>query len=84
VACLDDQIVGYSRSLYDFSFYIFVCDLLVRKSMRGQGLGIRLMQCLFNDYPELEVYVMSDVDEYYIKQGCQREGSVFKVPRERS
>lgn len=81
VACQDGQIVGYSRSLGDFSFYIYVCDLLVRKSSRGQGLGLRLMQCLYEDYPKHVVYVMSDVDEYYLKQGCLREGSVFEVPR---
>lgn len=37
------------------------------------------MNCVTQQYPEQTVYVMSDVDDYYIKQGFRREGSVFEV-----
>ncbi len=79
VAVDNDILCGYSRSLDDCGFYIYVCDLLVRKEARGQEIGRRLMECLYRDYPNQVVYVMSDVDPYYQKLGYHREGSVFEV-----
>ncbi len=46
---------------------------------RGRSLGRRLMERIYDDYPNQIVYVMSDVDEYYKKKGYRREGSVFEV-----
>jgi len=78
--CYDgDLLCGYSRSLNDCGFYIYVCDLLVRSSHRGQNIGRQLMECLCEAYPDQTVFVMSDVDQYYQKQGYKREGSVFEV-----
>lgn len=79
VALEDGALCGYSRSLDDHGFYIYVCDLLVRPSSRGRHTGRRLMECLYRDYPGRVVYVMSDVDGYYSKLGYRREGSVFEV-----
>jgi len=39
------------------------------------------MECISKDYPDQNVYVMSDVDEYYEKQGFRREGSIFEVKK---
>jgi hypothetical protein len=39
------------------------------------------MQCIYKDYPDRIVYVMSDLDGYYEKQGFVREGSVFEVTK---
>jgi ribosomal protein S18 acetylase RimI-like enzyme len=79
VAYEGNEICGYSRSLDDCGFYIYICDLLVKPTFRGRGLGRKLMECLCRDFPDQVVYVMSDVDEYYIKQGFKKEGSVFEV-----
>jgi len=81
VAYEGDVLCGYSRSMDDCGFYIYVCDLLVRPDYRGQNLGRRLMECIYNDYPDQTVFVMSDVDEYYNKIGYRREGSIFEVVR---
>jgi hypothetical protein len=41
------------------------------------------MEQVCKEYPEQTVYVMSDVDPYYEKQGYQKEGTIFIVtPRE--
>lgn len=78
--CYDDDVLcGYSRSLDDCGFYVYVCDLLVKPGYRGRSLGRQLMECIYTEYPGQTVYVMSDVDEYYVKQGYHREGSVFEV-----
>lgn len=74
-----DILCGYSRSLDDCGFYIYVCDLLVMKEQRGKGIGRELMECIYKDYPDQIVFVMSDVDEYYKKLGYRREGSVYQV-----
>ena len=56
-------------------------DLLVNKSWRGFSIGKELMECIVTDYPDIDVLVMSDVDEYYEKIGYEKEGSIFKVKR---
>lgn len=81
VACQDDILCGYSRSLNDFGEYIYVCDLLVMPAYRGKEIGRKLMECIYKDYPDQVVYVMSDVDGYYEKVGYKRIGSIFEVPR---
>jgi len=76
-----DVLCGYSRSIDDCGFYIYVCDLLVMPEHRGKSIGRRLMEYIYEDYPDRIVYVMSGVDGYYEKQGYMREGSIFQVPR---
>ena len=76
LAMKGDEICGYSRSMKD-ALYIYVCDLLVIEAHRGHGLGERLMQCVQDEYPELELYIMSGSDGYYNKLGCVREGSIY-------
>ena len=79
VAYEGDRLCGYSRSIDDCGFYIYVCDLLVMPLYRGRKIGRELMECIYADYPNHIVYVMSDVDKYYKKQGYKREGSVYEV-----
>lgn len=80
VAYEKEQLCGYSRSINDNDYYIYVCDLLVTPKYRGKSIGRSLMECIYNDYADVfSVLVMSDVDEYYRKQEYKREGSIFKV-----
>ena len=81
VAYEGDCLCGYSRSINDSGFYVYVCDLLVMPKYRGRKVGRKLMECLYSAYPNQIVYVMSDVDEYYKKQGFRREGSVYEVTK---
>ena len=81
VAYEGNVLCGYSRSFNDCGFYIYVCDLLVTAKHRGKNIGRKLMECICDDYPNQIVYVMSGVDEYYSKQGYEREGSIFQVSR---
>ena len=80
VAYLDGRICGYSRSINDVGFYIWVIDLLVHKEYRGHSIGRKLLECIAADYPDQDVFVMSDVDEYYEKLGYSKEGTIFKLP----
>ena len=82
VAYEGDRLCGYSRSIDDCGFYVYVCDLLVMSLYRGRKIGRKLMECIYTDNPNHIVYVMSDVDKYYKKQGYKREGSVYEVTKE--
>ncbi len=79
VAYIDNELCGYSRSIDDFGLYIWVIDLLVDKEYRGNSIGQKLMECILTDYPNQDVFVMSDVDGYYTKLGYKKEGSIFKI-----
>ena len=81
VAFEGGRVCGYSRSIDDCGFYIYVCDLLVMPMYRGRKIGRKLMECIYTDYPNHIVYVMSDVDEYYKKQGYKYEGSIYEVTK---
>ena len=84
VAYENEELCGYSRSMNDNDYYIYVCDLLVTPKHRGKNIGRELMECIYKDYPNImAVFVMSDVDEYYKKQGYKVEGSVFEVVKNR-
>lgn len=79
VAIIGDELCGYSRSLNDPGYYVWVVDLLVHKNRRGHAIGKQLMDCVRHDFPDQEILVMSDVDPYYEKLGYKKEGSVFTV-----
>lgn len=80
VAYEDNVLCGYSRSLDDCGFYLYVCDLLVMPAYRGKDIGRNLMEYLYKDYPDRVVYVMSGVDGYYEKVKYERVGSIYEVP----
>jgi len=76
----DDILCGFIRAKDDDGFGVYIYDLLVRKPSRGQNLGRALIDEVCKAYPRDTVYVMSDVDPYYAKQGItHREGSVLTV-----
>ena len=79
VAYEGNELCGYARCRDDDGFGVYVYDLLVKKSYRGNSIGRMLMERVCTDFPNATVYVMSDVDGYYNKQGYCREGSIFKV-----
>ena len=80
VAYEEDVLCGFSRSIDDFGFDMYVFDLLVDPRYRGKGIGRKLVECLYEDYPDRVVYVMSDEDGYYKKVNYKRIGSIFEVP----
>jgi len=77
VVVVDNIIRGFVRCIG--SFTIYVDDLLVDKAYRGREFGRLLMEAVCKEFPEKEVYVMSDVDEYYSKVGYEKAGSLFAV-----
>lgn len=79
VLCDDVKLIGYARVREDDGYGVYVYDLLVSAKERGQRYGHLLMMFIKSQFPQQPVYVMSDVDPYYQKQGYQRIGSIFEV-----
>lgn len=79
VAYKNDTLCGFVRCRDDNGFGIYIYDLLVRRTYRGHDIGRKLIEYVCNKHPLDTVYVMSDVDDYYRKQGYRREGSIFHV-----
>ena len=75
------EICGFSRSVFDNALTIMVMDLLVTPKYRGNKIGIQLMKCIYDDHPDIRVFVTTDIDEYYLKGGCIKAGSCFEVPK---
>lgn len=84
VACSQNNLCGYSRSIDDNGFYIYVCDLLVKPAFRGMQIGKMLMEHIYSDFPDRIVYVLSGVDAYYRKLHYPVEGTVFQVTKQAS
>jgi len=74
-----NEIIAFIRCKEDNGFGIYVYDLLVRQDKRENKLGQFLIEKVKNDYPEQSIHIMSDVDEYYIKCGYKKIGSIFEV-----
>jgi len=79
VAYENEELCGYVRCVADGHLSVWVVDLLVAPKFRGKDIGRKLMACVCENYPNHKVYVMSDVDEYYKKQGYEKIGSIFQV-----
>lgn len=78
VCTSNGEVCGYLRAMVD-SFGIYVSELYVAPRHRNRGYGSELLSELKQAYPEQDVYVLSDEDQYYEKLGCRRVGSVFQL-----
>jgi len=75
----EDILCGFARCRDDDGFGVYIYDLLVDRNYRRKGYGSLLMAQACKDFPDSPVYVMSDIDPYYEKQGYKREGTIFRV-----
>lgn len=79
VATSGGQICGFIRALSDFGHLTWIVELLVGKPFRGMNIGRSLTSEVVESGKGQEVYVMSDADGYYEKQGYQQIGSIFRL-----
>jgi len=79
VAYENNVLCGYIRCRNDDGFGIYIYDLLVKKEFRGNNIAKKLIEKICTEYEGSTVYVMSDADGYYKKQGYLNIGSVFQI-----
>jgi ribosomal protein S18 acetylase RimI-like enzyme len=79
LAFANNNVVGFIRARNDANVMVVVHDLLVDKRYRGHSIGRKLSSSLSKQFPGVGLYVMSDEDGYYEKQGYERVGSVFRL-----
>ncbi|WP_265456971.1 GNAT family N-acetyltransferase [Enterococcus sp. HY326] len=76
---IDGQINGYIRCKNDDGFGVYVLDLLVDQRFRGRQIGRQLIEQVQQLHPNDPLYITSDADGYYQKQGYQVVGTIFEV-----
>jgi len=67
VAEQDGRLVGCLRALTDCAVTLYICELLVEKNMRGNGIGEKLMDHVHSLYPKtrMELLASSTSRTYY-------------------
>ena len=82
VAYHEMEFCGYARAIMDGGLAIYISELYVVPKWRNQKVGQFLIEQFNNEFPDLDIYALSDEDEYYEKKGYKKLGSVFKIDQD--
>lgn len=71
IATDGEGIVGFLRGLTDSNVTLYICELLIKESHRGRGIGEQLVRVAHECYPStrVEMLATSDSQGYYEKRG---------------
>ena len=76
-----EEQVGFVRVVTDYVTFAWICDVYVDPTVRGQGLGVWLMECL-QAHPAaqvgLQLLFTRDAHGLYEKFGFQRREAMYK------
>lgn len=75
----DNNIYGLARYLSDDVLSIYLCEIIVSKMFRGQGIGKSLIMEIFNRNANLRIDLLSDNDEFYKKLKFRELGTAFRA-----
>ncbi len=79
-AWLNDQLVGVSRALTDYSYCCYLSDLAVDKFLQGKGIGkelIRRTQAIIGNEVSLILLSAPGAMSYYPALGFQQAENAF-------
>jgi GNAT superfamily N-acetyltransferase len=75
------RMIGFARVVTDYSTFAWLCDVYVHPDYRGNGLGVWLMECVYN-HPSTEVWInllaTRDAHGLYEKFGFERKECMIK------
>lgn len=80
----DDNLVGISRSLTDFSYCCYLSDLAVRKEYQKKGIGKKLIHLTKEKVGEQTTLILLSAPtaiDYYPKVGMQLIDNGFIIKR---
>lgn len=82
----NDELVGVSRALADFSFCCYLSDLAVKRSYQHLGIGKELVRLTKEQAGEESMLLLLSVPtamEYYPKIGMEKVENGFIIKRQR-
>ena len=62
---------GFIRAIVDEGLAVYISELYVVPKWRKQKIGQLLVEHIVNDFPDIDVYILSDEDLYYEKKRLQ-------------
>jgi GNAT superfamily N-acetyltransferase len=75
------RMIGFARVVTDYSTFAWLCDVYVHPDYRANGLGVWLMECVYN-HPSTEVWInllaTRDAHGLYEKFGFERKECMIK------
>jgi len=83
-AWCNDELVGISRSLTDFSYCCYLSDLAVRKEYQKRGIGKKLIQMTKDKIGEQVTLILLSAPtaiDYYPKIGMAKINNGFIIKR---
>jgi len=82
VVKLSDIVIGFGRAVTDYSTMFWLCDLVIDKQYRGNGLGMMLLENILAD-PRLAellgILATNDAHDLYKKYGFFKDNGKFMV-----
>lgn len=83
VACIENEIIGFTRAITDGHLTIYLCEIVIRPSYRRKGYGKLLIDHLFNLYPTCRMDLLSQADNFYKSLGFKIVGNGFRKSTEK-
>jgi GNAT superfamily N-acetyltransferase len=80
VVCrIDGVLVGFSRSVSDFSYVTYLSDIAVRREHQRSGIGKALIEATRREAPEAKIVLLSApaATDYYPHIGFSRHDSAW-------
>ncbi|WFE54840.1 MULTISPECIES: GNAT family N-acetyltransferase [unclassified Micromonospora] len=79
VAYQDDQLIGISRSLTDWSYATYLCDIAVDRRFQRQGVGKDLIRATQEAAPAAKIVLLSApaATGYYPRVGFKQHNSAW-------
>lgn len=79
-----DELVGVARCITDWAWSCYLADLAVRKEIKANGIGKKLISIVREKLGEESMILLLSVPtafEYYPKIGFTKEDRAFMIPR---
>jgi len=82
----DDELIGFSRVLTDYTFKALIFDVIVSENKRNQGLGNTLLSLIKNheqlkSVRHFELYCLPEMFAFYEKHGFTTDVGDIKLMR---
>jgi len=84
-----DNLIAFARVLSDFTFKVFIFDVIVAKEYRGKGLSDKLLSAIINhsklkNIETIELYCLPEMKLLYAKYGFKEVDSLSFLRRNKS